>query len=155
MIIGTTLHHSTSQSHHDGGYFRRLWFSIWFRQMMICRHPSCNHFHRLTYIHVILCVLLAGQIAYIHRKFTFSLSLFAFGESQKPDKTRGRCGRNGQCSGNGRSLVNDLTNAHLPPMEPQMHGDESGDEVVARSRNRDGDGEGKTVAAKSKQRRRG
>ncbi|KAJ0539394.1 hypothetical protein HanHA300_Chr08g0285781 [Helianthus annuus] len=51
--------------------------------------------------------------------------------------------KNGQCSGNGRSLVNDLTNAHLPPMEPQMHGDESGDEVVARSRNRDGDGEGK------------
>ncbi|MFS7923261.1 hypothetical protein Hanom_Chr03g00258611 [Helianthus anomalus] len=62
MIIGAMLHHSTSQSHYDGGYFRRLWFAIWFRQMMTCRHPSCNHYHQLRYIHVILCVLLAGQV---------------------------------------------------------------------------------------------
>ncbi|MFS7949205.1 hypothetical protein Hanom_Chr06g00568851 [Helianthus anomalus] len=47
---------------------------------------------------------------------------------------------NGRSPMNGRSPANGLTDAHLPPMEPKMHGDESGDEVVAPSRNRDGEG---------------
>ncbi|KAF5780706.1 hypothetical protein HanRHA438_Chr11g0488461 [Helianthus annuus] len=56
---------------------------------------------------------------------------------------KSECSGNGRFPTNGRSPANGLTNARLPPMKPKMHGDESGDEVVARSRNRDGEGEGK------------